>query len=105
MYVQLFAPDGQGAWDLSAIISQSGPSISILCDRVPLILALVISSTSGVSSHVGYNTNTYYPPPKTIMGGSNIRHTLIPRFTPLKARNQGSIANRSPRKHLIFLIR
>jgi len=26
----------------------------------------------------------------------------MPRFTPLKARNQGSIANRSSRKHLIF---
>jgi hypothetical protein len=36
------------------------------------------------------------------MGGSNIRHTIMPRFTPLKARNGGSIANSGFRKHLIF---
>ncbi|PMD53158.1 uncharacterized protein K444DRAFT_201548 [Hyaloscypha bicolor E] len=36
------------------------------------------------------------------MGGSNIRHTIMPRFTPLKARNRGSIANSGSRKHLIF---
>src|ERR1700683_3052893 len=36
------------------------------------------------------------------MGGSNIRHTIMPRFTQLKARNRGSIANSGSRKHLIF---
>jgi hypothetical protein len=45
---------------------------------------------------------SHYYPPWTISSGSNIRHTLMPRFTPLKARNRRSIANSGSRKHLIF---
>ena len=49
-----------------------------------------------------HDSHHYYPLPWIIMGGSNIRHTIMPWFTPLKARNRGSIANSGSRKHLVF---